>query len=236
MQIVVMTSDQCAANVFLIFAKAFHHHWPDCPWPIVAVGETVSATDFPTTLQGISPPELTVVDRLGRYLGTYGGETIMVLLDDQIFYAHPINTPVLKRAHQVLLDDKSIGATLLSSNREPDKFYDGFLGEFVGVSRLSIFDVGLWRTPALRRWIEKRTWPRVLGTYHSPLVYVDLITSGMVSGAGIVGLEAHHSVVLELMDELVHLFGIKEIADLKIQDSPDVRRTLADLIERYGTT
>jgi len=240
MQIAVMTSDKTANNLFIAFVEAFRHHWPDCPWPIVAVGETVSVSDFPTMLQGLVPEGTTVEQRLQMYLDTYDGETIMVLSDDMILYAHQVNTPVLTRAHKTLVDSGAIGAVLFDNrqSREPEQFYDGFLGEFVGfvgTAGLLTWNTAIWRTSMLKACLDGYAWPRTLGVYHPPLVYVRMLCDqGKLSGVGIKTLMAHRSVALPIIDTLVPEFTIRELEDLRHHDSADVRKSMSPLLERYG--
>jgi len=240
MQVVVMTSDAHAGNVFAAFTKAFEHHWSDCPWPVVAVGETVTVSEFPTMLMGMTPPDVSERERVRAYLAAhYRDETVMVLLDDFIFYAHPVNTSVLERAHRVLLADKSVGAVLFGNNlsREPELFYDGFLGEFDGPRGLAAWDAGIWRTDALVDQMKRVAWPRMLGTYHAPMVYSNLVIGDrLLCGAVIVGLMAHRSVAMPYVDALVVEEGFKiyELEELRTERRPNLREAMITLIERYN--
>lgn len=234
MQVAVLTSDEYVGTVLPIFLKAFRHHWPDCGWPLVAVGETADADDIPTLLGGINTDDYVV--QLCNYLRGCGDDAVMTFRDEWLLYAHQATNTDMVRAYNTLVFDPAVGGVMFHEHEKQELFYGcGFLRELIGLSKGDVLNFpGMWKPQKLLRLIEDDHWPRVLGTYREPFVWSQLMDRGLVRGVCLHGLEMHRSPVRDMFRALVKRYGMREVEDLKIEDSPGVRKSLADVLEKYG--
>jgi len=242
MQITVICSDEFVYNVLPLFVKAFDLYWPDCPWPVLAVCEVESAETLPYCLIGALDEGATFSDRLCRYLEMCGEDVILVMQAPMILYAQNVMTSDLELACGVLASTGFAGV-LLYEHHGLEVPYNGLLRVLGGLSKDDVLNnAGLWKPPALLEIIKSNNWRDgdVLGFYHEPMVYTRLLIGGkepetmMVSGIAIKGLENQGSPILKGIPALVAQYGIRELADLEVTDSPGVRESLRDIIARYG--
>ena len=114
----------------------------------------------------------------------------LFLRDSWILYAHRVMTADVLRAWKTLSTNPGVWKVVLYPDSQPGPLSAGFGGVVAHPVREWAVRVGLV------------VCGRVLGVYHSPLVFVDLVRDGRLSVSGVRSLAEQRSVVLPMLDKL----------------------------------
>ena len=151
MKVVIFGSDKYLLTLMPTFARFFHEYWPDCPWPVEVVSQTVTVSEFPTVCTG---PDENFSQQVLRYVEMEPGDEPFLMLLDDYFLTEPVNTEVVEHAYQVMLDDPQVAhVNLWIIGDDVWRWeYSDHLGEFDKSRCNWLFQnqAGIWRPRLLR--------------------------------------------------------------------------------------
>ena len=189
MQTVVVACDDYIPDVVPVFLEAVQIYWEDA-WPVEVIGETLLADEVPTCLVGparVGGRDTRIADLVYRFLNNCEHDIFLLMLCDHIVYAEPVISEDLNRVWRSMERDPQLGCVVVYGHKHPDRFYDGFIGEYWKSRVDYVFHPTMWRREILQKALLGEKF-RKFGTYHPPIRYVNLMGDGQVRGSALHGL------------------------------------------------